>query len=533
MSMPDTDLCRRAMAARDPRFDGWFYVAVSTTRIYCRPSCPAVSPKPEHVTFYPTAAAAQAAGYRACLRCRPDAAPGSPAWNLTADVAGRAMRLIEDGIVDREGVEGLAARLAYSPRHLRRLLTEQLGAGPLDLARAHRAHTARLLIETTALPFNEIAFAAGFASLRQFNDTIRTVFARTPTEMRERAAKRRGGAGRGHASDDRATREGSSLGAIVLRLPFREPLDAAALLGFLAARAVPGVEEVDGQTYRRTLRLPHGVAVVELTPRAGHVECVLRLAELRDLATAVARCRALFDLDADPAAVDAALTADSLLAPLVAAAPGRRVPGATDGFELGVRAVLGQQISVAGARTTAGRLAETLGTPAVSAGGTLRRTFPTAETLAAADPADLPLPAARRQTVRALARAVLDDGLDLRPGADRDELRRRLLELPGIGPWTVEYVLMRLGDPDALPVTDHGVLRGLATLTGSQPTSREIETLAAPWRPWRAYAVQHLWGIEGPERAGQRRPVTGGPSRARPASRTRVVPGRRLQVGAG
>jgi AraC family transcriptional regulator of adaptative response / DNA-3-methyladenine glycosylase II len=307
MLIPDPDTCYQAMQSRDARFDGWFYVAVSTTGIYCRPSCPAVTPQRRNVSFHPTAAAAQAAGYRACLRCRPDATPGSPQWNLRADVAGRAMRLIADGVVDREGVDGLARRLAYSPRQLRRLLQSELGAGPLGLARAQRAHTARLLIETTGLPFAEVAFAAGFASLRQFNDTVRTVFALTPREMRRRAQARAAG----RADEVRST---PGLTTVALRLPFRPPLDAAGLLGFFAARAVPGLENVESGTYRRALSLAHGPGIVELTPSDGCVTATLHLTDLRDLAAAVSRCRALLDLDADPQAVDAALSADPLLA---------------------------------------------------------------------------------------------------------------------------------------------------------------------------------------------------------------------------
>ncbi len=398
---PDFETGYRAMHSRDARFDGWFFVAVTTTGIYCRPSCPATAPQREHVRFFPTAAAAQAAGFQACLRCRPDAVPGSPQWNLRADVAGRAMRLIADGVVDREGVDGLARRLAYSPRHLRRLLVEQLGAGPLDLARAQRAQTARLLIETTALPFNDVAFAAGFASLRQFNDTVRAIFALTPTEIRRRAGRRR----HAGASPPAALAEPA---ALLLRLPRREPFDGAALLRFLAARAVPGIEEVAGDTYRRTLRLPHGDGIAELTPRADHVECRLRLGDLRDLAAAVGRCRALLDLDADPEAVDAALGRDPLLGPLVRGAPGRRVPGTVDGAELAVRTVIGQQVSLAGARSVVARLAATLGDPLAAPRDTLRVTFPTAEALAGADPALLPMPASRRRTVLTLARAIAD-----------------------------------------------------------------------------------------------------------------------------
>jgi AraC family transcriptional regulator of adaptative response / DNA-3-methyladenine glycosylase II len=485
--MPDFEIAYRTMQSRDARFDGWFFVAVTTTGIYCRPSCPAMTPRRDHVRFYPTAAAAQAAGFRACLRCRPDAVPGSPQWNLQADVAGRAMGLIADGVVDREGVEGLARRLAYSPRHLRRLLIEQLGAGPLDLARAQRAQTARLLIETTTVPFNEVAFAAGFSSLRQFNDTVRTVYALTPTAIRRRAhGRRRAGA--------RAPAPPLERGALLLRLPRREPFDAAGLLRFLAARAVAGLEEVTGESYRRTLLLPHGDGVAELTPRADHVECRLRLADLRDLAAAVGRCRALLDLDADPRAVDAALARDPLLAPLVAAAPGRRVPGTVDGAELAIRTVVGQQVSVTGARRVVARLAASLGRPLAAPSGTLRVLFPTAAALAEADPALLPLTEARRRTVLALAREIGEGRLVVSGGADRDELRARLGALPGIGAWTVECILMRLGDTDAFPATDLGVrraLRGLDLPDDAAAAARQ----AAPWRPWRAYAVQHLWGM--------------------------------------
>ena len=496
MTVPDPDTCFRAMQSRDPRFDGWFFVAVSSTGIYCRPSCPAAPPRREHVSFYPTAAAAQAAGYRACLRCRPDASPGSPEWDLRADVAGRAMRLIADGVVDREGVDGLSRRLAYSPRQLRRLLRGELGAGPLSLARAQRAQTARLLIETTALPFADVAFAAGFASLRQFNDTVRQVFARTPRELRR-------GAARGAAAQPAGA---GQPGVIALRLPLREPFDAAGLLRFFAHRALPGVEEADEQGLRRTLPLPHGAGVVELRPaaarraghragarRGAHVAALLRLADLRDLAAAVSRCRALFDLDADPLAVDETLSADPLLAPLVALRPGKRVPGATDSVELAVRAVLGQQVSVASARATAARLVQTFGAPLPQADGALTHLFPTAAALAAADPGLLPMPAARARAIRALAAALAGGELQLCPGADREEARRRLLELPGIGPWTAAYVAMRaLADADAFPATDLGLLRGLASVGGPKGAAQALAH-AERWRPWRAYAALHLW----------------------------------------
>ena len=500
--MPDPDTCYRAMLSRDARFDGWFFVAVSSTGIYCRPSCPAMTPRRERVSFYPTAAAAQAAGYRACLRCRPDASPGSPQWNLHADAAGRAMRLIADGVVDRDGVEGLARQLAYSPRQLRRLLQSELGAGPLALARAQRAQTARLLIETTDLPFADIAFAAGFASLRQFNDTVREIFARPPRELRRHARQRRSERGRGERGQGFGGNVQPQPGDITLRLPYRTPFDAAGLLRFFADRAVTGVEEADGGGLRRTLRLPHGVGIARLTPRDGHVEAELRLADLRDLAAAVGRCRALLDLDADPHAIDDILGRDPLLAPLIHRAPGKRVPGAGDGAEIAVRAVLGQQVSLASARATATRLVERFGEPLAQPVGSLAAAFPSAEALADADPAGLPMPVARATAICSLSRAVAEGCIDLSPGADRDETRRLLLKIPGIGPWTAEYVAMRaLADTDAFPASDLGVRRGLATL-GEPGSANAAGELSQRWRPWRAYAVQHLWSL--PAIQGQR-----------------------------
>jgi AraC family transcriptional regulator, regulatory protein of adaptative response / DNA-3-methyladenine glycosylase II len=478
----DFEQCYRAVRSKDARFDGWFVTAVTSTGIYCRPSCPAITPKRPNVRFLPSAAAAQRAGFRACKRCRPDAAPGSPEWNLRADAVGRAMRLIRDGAVEREGVTGLARRLGFSERHLHRQLVAELGAGPLSLARAQRAQTARLLIETTTLPFTDVAFAAGFPSIRQFNETVREVFAATPTELR-RGARRNG--------------HGEAPAGLTLRLRHRAPFDATALLAFLGARAVPGVEawdpQGDGGTYRRVLALPHGPGIATLAPgEAGvadpHVRCELRLSDLRDLAAAVQRCRRLLDLDADPVAIDEALAADPALAPLVRSAPGRRVPGAVDGAELAVRAVLGQQVSVAGARTLAGRLTAAHGEPLPEAlaDEQLTHAFPTAAAIAAADPAALPLTRARAHALNALCAAVADGSLALDPGADRDATRERLLTLPGIGPWTAEYVAMRaLGDPDAFPATDLGVQKALARLGRNADPDR--------WRPWRAYAVQHLW----------------------------------------
>jgi AraC family transcriptional regulator of adaptative response / DNA-3-methyladenine glycosylase II len=471
----------RAVRGRDVRFDGWFYVGVTSTRIYCRPSCPAVTPRRKNVRFYPTAAAAQYAGFRACKRCRPDAVPGSPEWDTRTDLVARAMRLISDGVVDREGVSGLARRLSYTERHLNRLLAAEVGAGPLALARSRRAHTARLLIETTDLPITEVAFAAGFASIRQFNDTIREVFAATPRELRRVRA-----------------RSGESVpGEIPLRLPFRRPFAAKDMLQFLGARAVAGVEAFDRETYRRTLRLPHGAGTVTLSDGGDHVLCVLILEDLRDLGTAVQRCRWLLDLDADPVAVADVLGNDPLLGTLVRRSPGRRVPGSVDGAELAFRAVLGQQVSVASAATLAGRLVAIRGEPlpdSLAVGGDgLTHLFPEPGGVAGSALDGLGVPAARRETLRGLAGALAGGGISLDPGSDREEVERRLLDLRGIGPWTASYVAMRaLGDPDAFLLSDLGVRRAIERL-GRAGDPRSVTVLAEQWRPWRAYATQHLW----------------------------------------
>ena len=474
----------RAVRGRDVRFDGWFYVAVTSTGIYCRPSCPAVTPRRANVRFYPSAAAAQGAGFRACKRCRPDAVPGSPEWDVRTDVVARAMRLIADGVVDRDGVPGLARRLGYTQRHLNRLLTAEVGAGPLALARARRAHNARLLIETTGLPITEVAFAAGFASVRQFNDTIRDVFAATPRELRR---------ARGNSSD-------GDTGGISLQLPFREPFDADGMLRFLGTRAVAGVEHFDGETYRRTLRLPHGAGTAALSDGGDHVLCVLRLEDLRDLGTAVQRCRRLLDLDADPAAVADVLGEDPMLGPIVRRSPGRRVPGSVDGSELAFRAVLGQQVSVAGACTLAGRLVARCGEPLpgslVSEGDGLTHLFPGPEDVAGADLNRFGVPATRAEALRTLAR-TLSSSISLDPGSNRDEVGRQLMGLRGIGPWTVSYVAMRaLGDPDAFLPTDLGVKQAIQRL-GHAGDGRGVAALAERWRPWRAYATQHLWASLG------------------------------------
>jgi AraC family transcriptional regulator of adaptative response / DNA-3-methyladenine glycosylase II len=467
----------RAVKSRDPRFDGWFFSAVTSTGIYCRPSCPAATPRVEHVRFYPTAAAAQEAGFRACKRCIPGAVPGSPAWDLKGDLAGRAMRLIGDGVVEREGVPGLARHLGYSERQVRRHLVADLGAGPLALARAQRAHVARLLLETTDMPVTEVAFAAGFGSLRQFNATIQEVFATPPTALRE------------------ARRPGATApsGRIVLRLARRAPFAWPALLRFLALRAVPGVEEVVDGIFRRSLRLPHGPAVVELGDDGEAVRCALALADPRDLAPAVARCRRLLDLDADPVAVDETLDREALLADLVGAVPGRRSPGAVDAAELAIRAVLGQGITVAAARTLARRLVEAHGTPLATPLGGVTHLFPTSAALAALDPASLPGPAVRRAALHDLAEALATGELVLDAGADRREAARRLRAIRGIGPWTAAYVAMRaLADPDVFLPGDIA-LRAAVTRRGGPGDPRGMAAVAAGWRPWRSYAVHHLW----------------------------------------
>lgn len=490
----DFERCYRAVESRDRRFDGWFVTAVTSTGIYCRPSCPARTPARRHVRFHPTAAAAQAEGFRACKRCRPDASPGSPGWDARGDVVARAVRLIADGAVDREGVAGLAGRVGYSERHLNRLFRAEVGAGPLALARAQRSQTARTLIETTELPMAQVAFAAGFASVRQFNETVRAVFATTPGALRRR--RRRCSTAAAAAGADGAAVGPCGAGggvAIALRLPYREPLDWTGLVTRFAAHAVPGVEEVVGSTYRRTLRLPHDAGIAELSPADGHVACLLRLADVRDLGAAVQRCRRLLDLDADPVAVDEVLRADPALSAAVAVRPGLRVARTVDPVEVAIRAVLSQQVSVATARGLGGVLVQRLGTPLAAADGGLTHLFPDAPDLAGADPAALPLPGARGRALLRVAEALADGNLVLDVGADRGEAAEALLRVPGVGPWTVSVIRMRgLGDPDVLPSGDLALRRGAARL-GLPEAPSWLDAAGAAWAPWRSYAAQHLW----------------------------------------
>ena len=470
----DFERCYRAVSSRDDRFDGWFFTGVVTTGIYCRPSCPAITPKRTNVRFFATAAAAQLAGLRACKRCRPDATPGSPEWNVRADVVGRAMRLIGDGVVDREGVAGLARRLHFSERHLHRQLVAEVGAGPQALARAQRAETARLLIETTAMKMADIAFAAGFASIRQFNDTIREVFAATPRELRK----------------SRSEEVASVPASLSLRLPYRRPFAGSSVLSFLGERAVPGLESWDGTTYRRSLPLPTGEGIVALSLGEDHVRCDLALTDLRDLSVAVQRCRALLDLDADPGAIAEVLGADAALKNVVRRKPGLRVPGSVDGTEIAVRAILGQQVSVKGARTLAGRLVAAYGHKLAKPDGDITHAFPVAPDLADASLEQVGMPEARRTSLRAVAAAIAQGTLVLDPGAERSMTRDSLLAIPGVGPWTASYLQMRaLRDPDAFLSTDLGVVKG-ATRLGIDGRLKDV---SERWRPWRAYAVQYLW----------------------------------------
>ncbi len=482
----DDEQCYRAVQSKDARFDGWFVTAVRTTGIYCRPSCPAITPKRGNVEFFLAAATAQQHGYRACKRCRPDATPGSPQWNTRADVVGRAMRLIADGLVDRDGVGGLARRLGYSERQINRLLVTEVGTGPLALARAQRAQTARVLIETTTMPITDVAFAAGFASVRQFNDTVRAVFASTPSELR---LARRAMSGAPTASP----------GELTVRLAVRAPFDAAALFDFLGRRGVPGVEHVDEHgTYRRSLRLAHGAGVVALTPTPDAVTCALRLDDIADAQAAVQRCRRMLDLDSDPIAIDEQLGADPLLAELVRKRPGLRSPGHPAGDELLTRALLGQQVSVAGARTLAARLVDRCGDALTAPTGAITRLFPTAAAIAAAGPSGLAMPKARAAAVVNACAHVADGRIVLDAGSDRDEVYAALVALPGIGAWTAEYVLMRaLGDPDVFMPTDLGVRHAL-TEHGADASPAASRLHAERWRPFRSYALHHLWASLGP-----------------------------------
>ena len=477
----------RAIDARDTRFDGQFYTAVRTTGIYCRPSCPARTPKADNVTFYETSAAAHDAGYRACKRCLPEAVPGTPAWNVRSDIAGRAMRLINDGVINRDGVEGLASRLGYSSRQLNRILSHELGAGPLSLARASRAQTARTLLVSTPMKAADIAFASGFSSVRQFNETIAEVFAMTPSELRA-TARHQHPPGRAAVSST----------ALTLNLPYREPFDPG-VFEFLAVRAIPAIEE--GTSYARTLRLAHGDARFRVEYDADAPGRPIRLSigavDLRDLASLLSRVRRLLDLDADPVAIDGALGADPRLAASVAAAPGMRMPGAVDPQELLIRAMIGQQITVAAARTALVQLSECGSGSLVPTDG-LHRIFPTPAEIADTGFQLLRGPQRRIDSIRGTAAAMAAGELDFGYGDDLAGLQTKLLPLPGVGPWTVGYLAMRvIGAPDVFLANDAAVRNGILSLAeAAAPDSPSPDSLSPDFRelsPWRSYATMHLW----------------------------------------
>lgn len=515
----------RVIQSRDRRFDGHFVTAVRSTGIYCRPSCPARTPKESNVTFFATSAAAHEAGYRACKRCLPEAAPGSPEWNIRGDVAGRAMRLIIDGVVDREGIPGLARRLGYSPRHLTRLLTAELGAGPLALARAHRAHTARALLVGTDLPAADVAFSAGFSSVRQFTDTIGEVFGMSPRDLRARRTRLPG--------------ETAGRGAIDLALPVRGPIDTAGLFGWMRAHAVPGVERGDTASFARVVRLPAGAAWFEVRlDEDDRLRLRARPAAVRDLGTLIGRVRRLFDLDADPVAVDEALSRQPELRSVVTTIPGVRVPGAIDPGEMLLRAMIGQQISVASARTVQGRLAAAIGEQVDTPDGQMTL-FPEPATIAERGEDVLRGPAARVRAILGAAAALADGSLALGPGDDGVEQRERLLALPGVGPWTADYVRMRvIGDPDVLLPGDVAARTGAAAL-GIPSDPRGFTAWAARTAPWRSYAMAHFWSAAPVTRAwrapaaeapvGDIRTAASAPA-ARPTSTVTARPARRTDA---
>jgi AraC family transcriptional regulator of adaptative response / DNA-3-methyladenine glycosylase II len=492
----------RAVASRDRRFEGRFLVAVTTTGVYCRIGCPSRTPRRDHVRFLPSPAAAEAAGFRACKRCRPDRLD-----EPDGALVGRALRLIAAGAADDGGIEGVARRMGVSSRTLDRRFTVAIGASPLQLARSRRVQTARALIAQSSMPLVDVAFAAGFGSLRQFNETMRQELGVAPGALRggavgadreRRPAPRHPaapGTG-GQAADATRLAESGAGGWLTLRLARREPFAAAPLLAFLAVRAVAGVESATAGGYARALRTPGGAAVVLLTAADGHVLLRVRLDDLSDLEGVVRRCRRLLDLDSDPAAVAAGLGRDPLLARLIAALPGMRVPGSAEPFETAVRAVLGQQVSVAAARTLAARLVARHGDPFPSPVGGVTHLFPSPEHLAGADLDGLGLTGRRIRSVRALSSAVAAGDLDL-TGAGPDELDAILSGLPGFGPWTRAYVAMRVrGDPDAIPLGDLGLRRAMERL-GEPADAGSLARRAELWRPWRAYAALHLWNTLG------------------------------------
>lgn len=480
--MPDPDACERARHARDARFDGRFFIAVKSTGIYCRPVCPAPTARAANVTYFPTAASASEAGFRPCLRCRPETAPGTPAWQGTSTTVSRGLRLIAEGALDAGSVEELADRLGVTSRHLSRLFREHLGASPVTVAQTRRLQFAKRLIDESNLGFADIALAAGFGSLRRFNHTLRETWGRTPRELRK---LRQGEAD--HAGSAKAH------AGIALTVALRAPFDAAHWLEFLGRRAIPGVEQVADGAYSRVHAGAHGAALVVIRPAADAATALVTVENLppAELFPVMRQARALLDADADPASIAEVLGRDRALAPLVRRHPGIRLPGAWNAFELAVRAVLGQQVSVAAARTLAARIVERHGERlATLLAPGLTHVFPSPQTIAAADLAGIGLPAKRADALRALAAAVADGEVDF--SSTPAELCETLQALPGIGAWTAQYITMRaLRDPDALPAGDLVLRQALGD--GAPLTARAVEQRAEAWRPWRAYGLIHLW----------------------------------------
>ena len=476
----DIETCYRAVKARDARFDGRFFTAVVSTGVFCRPVCPAATPKKANCRFYPHAAAAMAAGFRPCLRCRPEAAPGTPAWNGVSATVTRALRLIQDGALDEGTVEDLAGRLGMGGRHLRRLFLDHVGAGPKAVAETRRLLFAKKLITESDLPLTVVALSSGFGSIRRFNGVFREVYGRPPRDLRR---------------ENRAAAAADTT-AIAVRLPYRPPYAWQAMVGFLGTRAIPGVEEAGEWGYRRTIRLGGAGGSLEVRPEHGanHLVATVHLADIAHLHAAVGRAQRVFDVDANTAEIDAHLGRDDALAAGVAVRPGLRIPGAWDPFELSVRAVLGQQISVAAARTLAGRLVRAFGEPLDGpAESALTHLFPTPAVLAEADLSGIGLTRRRAATLNGLAGAFAGDEFDLAAAAGLADIEARLCALPGIGRWTAQYIAMRaLGEPDAFPHGDLGLLRAMAA-RGEELDTRGLARRAEAWRPWRAYAAMHLW----------------------------------------
>jgi AraC family transcriptional regulator of adaptative response / DNA-3-methyladenine glycosylase II len=479
--MSQHEVFERARRSRDTRFDGQFYIGVRTTGIYCRPICPANPPKAENVTFFPTAASASEAGYRPCLRCRPECAPGTPAWTGTSVTVRRGLRLIANGALDEGSIEELATRLGVTSRHLRRLFTRHLGASPLAVAHTQRLHFAKQLIDQTRLPMQDIAVAAGYGSVRRFNDSFVKTYGRSPRELRR--------AGTTPDTEGPGT-------ALTVRLPCRLPFDWHGLLEFFAARAAPGVESVDGDRYLRTVSVDGQPGVIELRQDAGSILLTMHGISTPNIFIVVQRCRELFDLDAPIREISDVLSRDAVLGPMLRGNPGVRVPGAWDGFELAVRAILGQQVSVKAATTVAGRIAKAYGEPALNEGfSALTHLFPEPGRLARARFNNMGITRARAATLRRLARAVLDGSLSFDTSRDPAAFRESLLAIPGIGEWTAQYVAMRaLKNPDAFPAADLGLLRVFDRPGRPRLRPAQLEEISQGWRPWRAYAALLLWG---------------------------------------